>query len=81
MIFKVLEDGKIWIQFILVEGTAEERERYSTILPRYGSYFYVEEDIIEFISDKPSKIPSAMEARSYVEGINKELDITVLIEA
>ena len=81
MIFKVLADGKIWIQFILVDGSEEEKERYSSVLPKYGTYSYIEEDIIEFISMKPKAIPTAIEARRFVEDLNNELNIAVLIEA
>ena len=81
MIFKVLADGKIWIQFILIDGTAEEKERYSDILTKYGTYSYIEEDIIEFISTVPPAIPSALEARRFVEDLNNELNIAVLINA
>ena len=81
MIFKVLTDGKIWIQFILVNGTAEEKERYAVILPKYGTYSYIEEDIIEFISKKPKAIPTAIEARRFVEDLNNELNISILINA
>ena len=81
MIFKVLADGKIWIQFILVNGTAEEKESYAVILPKYGTYTYIEEDIIEFISTTPKAIPTAIDARRFVEDLNEELNIAVLIEA
>lgn len=81
MIFRVLSDGSIWIQFILVDGTADEKERYSSILPKYGTFSYIEEDIIEFISKTPSTIPSAVEARRFVEDLNNELNISVLLEA
>ncbi|MCM8526984.1 MAG: hypothetical protein NE327_10745 [Lentisphaeraceae bacterium] len=81
MIFKVLSDGRIWIQFILVDGTVEEKERYSSILPKYGTFSYTEEDIIEFISNPPTTIPSAVKARRFVEDLNNELNISVLLEA
>ena len=81
MIFRVLANGKIWIQFILVDGTTEEKERYSAILPKYGTFSYIEVDIIEFISTKPKTIPSAIEARRFVEDLNNELNITTLIES
>ena len=81
MIFRVLADGEIWIQFILVDGTDDEKERYSSILPMYGTYSYIEEDIIEFVSTKPKAIPTAREARRFVEDLNNELNIAVLIDA
>ena len=81
MVFKVLEDGRIWIQFILSSESLEEKSTYSNILPQYGSYCYKESDIIEFISDKPKTKPNAAEAREYVEDLNSKLGITLLIEA
>ena len=81
MIYKVLQDGRIWIQFILVEGSPEEKFKYSEVLSKYGTYEYTEEDIIEFISRKMTFIPSLNEARNYVESINDELDIAKIIEA
>ena len=81
MIFRVLADGKIWIQFILANGSVEEKDRYSSVLPKYGTYSYIEDDIIEFISTKPKAIPTAVEARRFVEDLNNELNISVLIEA
>lgn len=81
MIFKVLNDGSIWIQFILVENSIEEKSRYADILPKQGTYSYIEEDIIEFTSFKPTSMPSAKDARRFVEDLNQELNISVLIEA
>ena len=80
MIFKVLSDGKIWIQFILVDGSVDEKTRYSSILSKHGIYSYIEEDIIEFISFMPHVKPSAREARKFVEDLNRELNITSLVE-
>lgn len=81
MVFKVLEDGRIWIQYILTSDSLEEKSRYSNILPLYGTYSYIEFDIIEFISDKPAHKPNATEARQFVEKLNEELSISILIEA
>ena len=81
MVFKVLEDGRIWIQFILSSDSLEEKSRYSNILPKYGNYSYIESDIIEFKSDVPAQKPNAQEARQFVESLNDELRISLLIEA
>lgn len=80
MIFQVLKDGRIWIQFILVDGSAEERFRYSEVLSKYGSYKYIDSEIIEFVSDVPEKLPNREIARKYVMELNKELEIVDLIE-
>lgn len=80
MIFQVLEDGRIWIQFILVEGSAEERFRYSEVLSKYGSYKYIDAEIIEFISDILPNYPNRESARDYVMKLNSELQIVELIE-
>lgn len=80
MIFQVLEDGRIWIQFILLDGNAEEKFKYSEVLSRYGSYSYVDEEVIEFISTTPKSIPNREAARAYVMKINQELEIVDLIE-
>lgn len=81
MVFKVLDDGRIWIQFILVSESLEEKSNYSNILPKYGTYSYIEADIIEFISDLPDQKPNAHKARQYVENLNDKLNISLLIEA
>ena len=81
MVFKVLEDGKIWIQFILISESLEEKTRYANILPNYGTYSYIESDIIEFTSNLPAQKPNAKEAREFVESLNEKLNITLLIEA
>ena len=80
MIFQVLEDGRIWIQFILVEGNAEEKFRYSEILSKYGSYKYIDSEIIEFVSDILPSYPNREDARDYVMKLNSELQIVELIE-
>ena len=80
MIFQVLEDGRIWIQFILVEGNAEEKFRYSEILSQYGSYKYIDSEIIEFVSDILPSYPNREDAREYVMKLNSELQIVELIE-
>ena len=80
MIFQVLEDGRIWIQFILVDGDAEEKFRYSEILSKYGSYKYIDEEIIEFVSNSLDDFPDREKARDYVMKLNDELKISELIE-
>lgn len=81
MVFNILADGRIWIQFVLVEGSAEERFTYSEVLNKYGSYNYTKCDIIDFVSDCPTSIPNLREARAFVEKINDELGITSIINA
>ena len=80
MIFQVLKDGRIWIQFILVDGSAEERFRYSEVLSKYGTYKYIDSEIIEFISNAQDKMPDREMARNYVMKLNKKLEIVDLIE-
>ena len=80
MIFQVLADGRIWIQFILTDGSAEERFRYSEILSKYGSYKYIDSEIIEFVSDILPSFPNREDAREYVMKLNSELQIVELIE-
>jgi len=79
MIFQVLEDGRIWVQFILVEGDMEEKFRYSEVLSKYGTYKYIDEEIIEFVSSVPAVIPDRERARDYVMKLNRELKIADLI--
>ncbi|MCM8539353.1 MAG: acyl-ACP desaturase [Lentisphaeraceae bacterium] len=80
MIFQVLEDGRIWIQFILVDGNAEEKFRYSDVLSKYGTYKYIDSEIIEFVSDLPKQSLNREKARDYVMKLNQELQIADLIE-
>ena len=81
MIFKVLLNGQIWIQYILTEGTAEEKFHYSETLSKYGTYFYKEEDIIEFETTCFETKPNLEKARAFVEALNDELNISWRIEA
>lgn len=80
MIFQVLEDGRIWIQFILVDGSAEENFRYSDVLSKYGSYKYIDSEIIEFVSTLPERPFNRETARDYVMNLNEKLEIADLIE-
>lgn len=81
MIYKVLDNGQIWIQFILSENTERERRLYEKILSNYGDFKYIEKDIIEFESTCFFEIPNAFRARSFVEEINSELETAKYIEA
>ena len=81
MVFKVLEDGRIWIKFILISNSLEEKSKYANILSQFGTYHYTESDIIEFISDKPTSKPNALKAREFVEDINDKLGISLFIQA
>ena len=81
MIYKVLENGQVWIQFILSENTERERRLFEKVLSRYGHLRYLEKDIIEFESTCFFEPPNALRARSFVEGLNSELDTAKCIEA
>ena len=81
MIYKVLENGQIWIQFILSENTERERRLHEKVLSHYGDFKYIEKDIIEFESTCFFEIPNAARARAFVEGLNSELDTAKCIEA
>jgi len=81
MIYNILSNGQIWIQYILVDGSAEERFKYSEILNKYGTYHFKESDIIEFETTCFSSKPNLSQAREFVESLNDELNIRWCIEA
>lgn len=81
MIYKVLDNGQIWIQFILSENTERERSLYEKVLSHYGNFKYIEKDIIEFESTCFFEPPNAFRARAFVEGLNSELETAKCIEA
>ena len=74
MIFKVLENGQIWIQFILEDHSKKVKLLFEEILSQYGTFKYIESDIIEFVSSCFDTSPNLMRARAFVESLNEKLD-------
>ena len=81
MIFKILPNGQIWIQYILIKGTEEEKTHFSKILKRYGRYHYTDNDIIEFVTTCLNSKPNHQEARVFVESLNDELGVSLHINS
>ena len=74
MIFKVLENGQIWIQFILEDHSIKAKSLFEVILSQIGTYKYIEFDIIEFESTCFVEPPNMIKARSFVESLNEKLE-------
>ena len=79
MIYKILEDGKILIQFVLADNNPNIKSNYSKVLNPYGNYKFIGDEIIEFVSFKPETKPNMKQAKVFVSSLNKKLEQASLV--